>query len=100
MNSVKEGQLVLCSKEAHSGLCRSVVMDVKQSNVVSVKYVDYFGEDVLTVKSLRNVDEYLAKQPAALLVSPEIPYLEHLDIVATNFITELIGRKEKAIVVR
>lgn len=100
MNNIKEGQLVLCSNESLVGLCRANITEVKQSNVVTVKYVDYPGEDTLTLKSLRNVDDYLSKQPAALLLSPELSYLENLNVAAKNFINEIISRKEKAIVVR
>lgn len=91
--------MVLCSKEGLAGLCRAIVKEVKQSNVVTVKYVDYPGEDVLTVKSLRNVDDFLSKQPSALLMSPDIWYLNNLNMDALNFITELVGRKEKGAVV-
>lgn len=99
ITKVMEGQMVLCSKEGHSGLCRAVVKEVRQGNVVSVKYVDYPGEDVLTIKSLRNVDYFLSEQPSALLMSPDIWYLNNLNMDAINFLTELVGRKEKAVVV-
>lgn len=99
LTDVKEGQLVLCTKTNHDGLCRAVVKEVRPNNVVSVKYFDYSGEDVLTLNSIRNVDEFLASQPAALLLSPEIWYLNNLTIVGTNFINEFIARKEKPTVV-
>ncbi|KAG5876468.1 hypothetical protein JTB14_010157 [Gonioctena quinquepunctata] len=99
LTGVKEGQLVLCSRDSLPNLYRAVIKKKTSAVAVTVKYLDYIGEDQLAIKSLRNVDEYLATQPVTLLSSPESKMLENLGPKALDFVTNLLEKKEKAKIV-
>ncbi|KAJ8942353.1 hypothetical protein NQ314_010087 [Rhamnusium bicolor] len=79
LTNVKVGQLVLCSKDGLVGLYRAVVTKKESGSVVSVKYIDFPGEDDLSVKSLRNIDEYLANEPTSIILSPEYKVLNNME---------------------
>lgn len=89
------GQLVLSSKDGFAGLFRAVVVKQDNSLIVTVKYIDFPGEADLSVKSLRNVDEFLAAEPATILITPEFKCLENLTEQATEYILTICQNKEK-----
>lgn len=98
LSSVKENQMVLCGLEGATGLYRAIVTKVNKNTAI-VKYVDEAGSTELSIKSLRNVDEYLSKQPACLLTSPEIPLLKNIKKSMAR-IEEVIANNTKMIVVK
>ncbi|XP_050504540.1 uncharacterized protein LOC114333462 isoform X2 [Diabrotica virgifera virgifera] len=99
LNEVKEGQMIICAKDGAPNLCRAVVLKVDSPTIATVTYLDYPGEEKLAIKSLRNVDDYLAKEPICLLFTPEIKVLESLSDVSLNYIQTLIEQKSKVSVV-
>ncbi|CAH1111312.1 unnamed protein product [Psylliodes chrysocephalus] len=99
LTSVKESQLVLCSKDGMPNLCRGVVKKKVSPTIVTVKYLDYSGEDQLSVKSLRNIDDRLAREPCTLLYTPELPVISSLTDKSLNYLEGLFEKKEKAVVV-
>lgn len=88
----------MCSKEDYPSLCRANICDI-DGNIVRVKYVDFPGEDQLSIKSLRNVDSFLANEAKLLLESPVCSYLDNVDLDVLKFIDELVQEKAKMTVV-
>ncbi|CAG9860756.1 unnamed protein product [Phyllotreta striolata] len=99
LTSVKEGQLILCSKDGLPNLCRGVVQNKVSPTIVTVKYLDCPGEDQLSVKSLRNVDDYLAAQGCTLLMTPKMEFINDSLDNHVEFISRLFENKEKATIV-
>ncbi|XP_072388051.1 uncharacterized protein [Diabrotica undecimpunctata] len=98
LNEVKEGQLIICAKDGAPNLCRAVVFKIDSPTVATVTYLDYPGEEKLSIKSLRNVDDYLAKEPICLLFTPKIKLLDSISDVGLNYIQTLIEQKSKVTV--
>ncbi|XP_074035782.1 uncharacterized protein isoform X2 [Leptinotarsa decemlineata] len=98
MPSVEEGQMVLCCKDGLSSLYRAVVSK-KTSDAATVRYLDYPGEEQLSINSLRNVDDFLASQPTCLLRSPEFESLDKLGPKGSEYVFQLLSQKEKVKVV-
>ncbi|CAG9834527.1 unnamed protein product [Diabrotica balteata] len=98
LNEVKEGQLIICAKDGAPNLCRAVVLKIDSPTIATVTYLDYPGEEKLSIKSLRNVDDYLAKEPICLLFTPEIKLLDSISDVGLNYIQTLIEQKSKVTV--
>ncbi|XP_057652384.1 uncharacterized protein LOC130891580 isoform X2 [Diorhabda carinulata] len=99
LKQVEVGQMVLASKDGLPDLCRAVVIKKQSSVQVTIEYLDYAGSENLSIKSLRNVDEYLASQPITLLLTPDIEVINKISETGIDFIVALIEKKEKANVV-
>ncbi|CAH1117114.1 unnamed protein product [Phaedon cochleariae] len=95
LSDVKKGRMVLCSIDGLPNLHRAIVTDEPRDGVVSVRYLDYMGENQMTVKSLRNVDDFLASHPLCMLTTPECQLLEDLSPKAAECIAQLVEKKTK-----
>ncbi|XP_060535989.1 uncharacterized protein LOC132707966 isoform X2 [Cylas formicarius] len=94
ITNVKEGQLVLCSRDKTEGLHRGVVKKIENS-AAYIDYLDYDGTETLSLKSLRNVNAELAAAPRALVESPPYSALKSTNIAIEDFINKLIITKKK-----
>lgn len=65
--------MVLCSKECL--VVRAKVIKV-QNKAITLKYIDFTGEEILSLNSLRNVDATIANEPCLLLKTPEFKLLK------------------------
>ncbi|KAJ8925333.1 hypothetical protein NQ315_009163 [Exocentrus adspersus] len=99
LTNVKVGQLVLCSKDGFAGLFRAVVLNKENDSIVTVKYIDFPGEDDLSIKSLRNVDEFLANEPSTVMKTPEYKYLEELTEKGVEYLLTICQNKQKFTVI-
>uniref|UniRef100_V5H027 Tudor domain-containing protein n=1 Tax=Anoplophora glabripennis TaxID=217634 RepID=V5H027_ANOGL len=95
LTNVKVGQLVLSSKDGFAGLFRAVVVKLDNDLIVTVKYIDFPGEADLSVKSLRNIDDFLAAEPATILVTKEFKGLEDMNEEAAEYVSTICQNRGK-----
>nr|CAI5838101.1 unnamed protein product [Callosobruchus analis] len=98
LSSVKVGQLVLAKKDDevdNEVWQRAAVVSKEGAACIQISYIDFPGEDILGVKSLRNVDEDLANYPALMTVSPIYAVLESGISLALEYVDHLIQDKAK-----